>query len=130
MIAVLNRDTSGNLTSKSTQTKEDVVDIEVDSAVGLKTDDDIYLTPNEKKRARQKKYRLRKSMSDEFKQRERDRKNKYYSSQDNSDKKKRKMRQRYAHSDNCYQKKKLMQQYYTKEANIHNQRERECESIL
>ena len=49
MIAALNRDTSGDLTSKSTQTKEDVADIDVDSAVGLKTDDDIYLTPNQKK---------------------------------------------------------------------------------
>ena len=49
MITVLNRDVSGDLTSKSTQTKEDVADIDVDSAVGLKTDDDIYLTPNEKK---------------------------------------------------------------------------------
>ena len=49
MIAVFNRDKAGDLTSKSTQTKEDVTDIDVDSAVGLKTDDDIYLTPNEKK---------------------------------------------------------------------------------
>ena len=49
MIAVLNRDTSGDLTSKSTQTKEDVADIDGDNAVGLKTDDDIFLTPNEKK---------------------------------------------------------------------------------
>ena len=56
--------------------------------MGLKTDDGIFLTPNEKKRARQKKYWLKKSMSDEFKQRERDRVNKYYNSQDNSDKKK------------------------------------------
>ena len=60
MIAVFNRDTYGDLTSKSTQTKEDVADIDVDSAVGLKTDDDIYLTPNEKKRARQKKISVEK----------------------------------------------------------------------
>ena len=49
MIAVLNRDTSGDLTSKSTQTKEDVADIDVDSAVGLKTDDDIFFLLMRKK---------------------------------------------------------------------------------
>ena len=85
-----------------------------------------FLTPNEK-RARQKKYRLRKSMSDGFKQRERDRVNIYYSSPDNSDKKKRKMRQRYAHSDNCYQKKKFMQQ---QKRLIFIPSEKECGSTL
>ena len=71
------------------------------------SDEFIYLTPNEKKRLRQKRYRLRRALSDDFKRREQDRKNAYYSNPDNYLNKKIKMRHHYAKEDNSKKKKKI-----------------------
>ena len=73
----INRDVPGNATAESDQSKRGGAGIDVEKSCSVESDKFIYLTPNEKKRLRQKRYRLRKASSDDFKRCEQDRINVY-----------------------------------------------------
>ena len=111
----INRYASGKFPTESGQSKTAGVGIDVEKSCIAGSDEFIYLTPNEKKRLRQKRYRLRKASSDDFKQCERDRINAFYSNPDNYFNKKMKMRHHYAKEDNSNKKKKMMQEHYANE---------------
>ena len=57
----------GKFSTESGQSKTGGAGIDVEKSRSEGSDKFIYLTPNEKKRLRQKRYRLRKASSDDFK---------------------------------------------------------------